>query len=112
DDFRVHVVVGETGGAAGDAVHPQDFIIAAVGHAVMVFEDQENNRQAGFAPGGQVVGELRLRGEIQGFQHHTVGVRAVTGKTANHVAALQIAVGQSRAGGNGHAAADDSVGAK
>ena len=46
------------------------------------------------------------------LQHHAVGVSAVARETANHVAALEVAIGQSRAGGDGHAAADDGIGAQ
>ena len=40
-------------GAAGDALHAHDFVVGAVGHAVMVVADQENNGQAEFAVGGR-----------------------------------------------------------
>ena len=99
-------------GAARHAVDAHDFVIGAMGHAVVVVADQENDRQAELAAVGQMVGELRLGGEVQRFQHHAVGIRAVAGEAADHVAALEVAVGQGRAGGDRHAAADDGVGAE
>ena len=105
----MHVVVGEAGGAARHALDTHHFIIAAVCHAVVIVADQKNDRQTELVAVGEMIGELRLRGEVQRFQHDTVGVCAVAGETTNDIAALQIAIGQSCAGGDGHAAADDGV---
>jgi hypothetical protein len=58
---------------------------------------------------GQMIGELRLRRKIQRFQHHAVGVGAVAGEAAHDIAALEVTVGQRRARGDRHAAADDRV---
>ena len=97
-------------GAARHAVHAHDLVVAAVGHAVVVVADQEDDRQAELVAVGQVIGELGLGGEVERFQHHAVGVGAVAGEAADDVAALEITVGQGGAGGDGHAAADDGVG--
>jgi hypothetical protein len=90
----------KAGGPARDAVHAHDFVVAAVGHAVVVVADQENDGQAEGVIAGVVVGELRLGGKIERFQDHSVGISAVAGKTADDVAPLQVAVGQRRAGGD------------
>ena len=112
DDLGVHVVVGEPGRPARHAVHAHDFVVAAMGHAVVVVADQEDDRQPELVAVGQMIGELGLRGEVQRFQHDAVGIRAVAGKAADDIAAFEVAVGQRRARGDRHAAADDGVGAE
>ena len=59
-----------------------------------------------------MVGELRLGGEVQRFEHDAVGVGAVAGEAAHHAVVAEVAAGQGRAGGDRHAAADDGVGAE
>ena len=112
DDLGMHVVVRKTRGAPRHAFDAHHLIVAPAGHAVMVVADQENHREPALEAVGQVVGELGLRCEVQGFEHHPVRVGAVAGETAHHVAPFEIAVGQRRARRNGDAAADDGVGAE
>ena len=58
---------------------------------------------------GQMIGELRLRGVVQRFQHHAVGIGAVAGEAADHRVLFLITQPNRRAGGNRHAAADNRV---
>ncbi len=111
-DLSVHVVVGEPGRTARHAVHAHDLIIRAMSHAIVVVADQEDDRQPKLVAVRQVISELGLRGEVERFQDDAVGIRAVAGEAADDIAAFEIAVGQRRTGGDGHAAADNGVGAE
>ena len=112
DDLGVHAVVGEARGALGQAAHARHLVVGAAGHAVVVVADEEDDRQAEGAVAGIMVGELRLGGEVQRFEHDAVGVGAVAGEAADHAVVAEVAGRQRRAGGDRHAAADDRVGAE
>ncbi len=60
DSFGVHVVLGETGRAAGQVVDAHHFLVGPMGHPVVVVDDQVDDRQAGCARPGEVVRPLLL----------------------------------------------------
>ncbi len=108
----MQVVVGKSGGPAGQVLDSHDFAIGPMRHAIVIVAHQEDDGQTAFPNDRQMIGELRLGREIQRLQHHAVGKSAVPGKTTNHAVPVQVAVGQSRARGDGHPAADDGIGAQ
>ena len=113
DDFRVHIFIIETGGAAGQEVNAVDFAVSASGHAEMVVDDTVNDRQPEFGA-GDFTGELFLTRPVERFQHHAVGISAVAGKTADD-AFFHFFInpaGHCRAGGDRDAAADNCIGAQ
>ena len=112
DDLGVHAVVGEAGAAQRQRLDAHDLVVGAVGHAVVVVLDEEDDGQPAVALAGQEVRPLVLRGEVERLQHDAVGVGAVAGEAADDLAGAQVAQGHGGAGGDGHAAADDGVGAQ
>ena len=112
DDLGVHAVVGEAGAAQRQRLDAHDLVVGAMGHAVVVVLDEVDDGQPALALAGQEVGPLVLRGEVERLQDHAVGVGAVTREAADDLARAQVAQRHGRAGGDGHAAADDGVGAQ
>ena len=96
-------------GQVRDAGH---FVVGAARHPVMVVEDQENDRYPEAVIPGEFVGELNLRGEIQGLEHDSIGVGTVARETADHGSIAQVPAADRGPGCDGHAAADDGVGSQ
>ena len=61
DDLGVHAVVGEAGAAQGQVAHAHDLVVGAMGHAVVVVLDEEDDGQPALPVAGQEVGPLVLR---------------------------------------------------
>ena len=113
DDFRVHVAVGETGGAADERVHAADFAVGTAGHAVVIVDQAVDDRKTEVDAGEFRIGELALAGPVEGLEHDAVGIRAVAGERADDFALFGLVDvdtgGHGRARGDRDAAADDRV---
>ena len=109
DGLGVHVVLGEAGRAAGQVVDAHHFLVGPMGHPVVVVDDQVDDRQAGCARPGQVVGPLVLGGPVERLEDDPVGVGAVSGEAADDLVGAAVAERHRRARRDRHAAADDRV---
>ena len=109
DDFGMHVVVGKTSGPPGDARDAGNFVIGAVRHAVVVVDDDVNQRQAERMIAGVVICKLLLAGPVHRFHGHAIVECAVASETGHDRFVVEIAESHRRAGGNRRAAADNGV---
>ena len=100
DRLGVHVVLGESGGAAGQVVDAHHFLVGPMGHAVVVVDDQVDDRQAGRSGPGKVVGPLLLRRPVERLEDDAVGIRAVAGEAAHDLVGATVAERHRRARGD------------
>ncbi len=87
-----------------------DLLVRAVGHAVVVVLDEEDDRQAEGAVAGEVVGPLVLGRPVEGLQDHAVRVGAIACEAADDGVALLVAARHRGARRDRHGAAADGVG--
>ena len=113
DDFRVHVFIGETGGAADKRIDARHFAVGSARHAEVVVDEAVDNRKTEVDAGESRIGELSLACPVERFQHNAVGISSVAGECADDFSFVRRidvdAVGHCRARGDRDAAADDRV---
>ena len=108
----MHVVVGKTRRPPRNARDAGDFVIGAVGHAIMIIDDDVNQREAKFVIAGVVIRKLLLAGPVHRFHGDAVIECAIARKTGDHRFLVEVAEPHGRAGGNRGSATDNGVGAE